>query len=24
MKFGTLVLFNMLYPNVPGAKADFQ
>jgi len=24
MKFGTLVLFNMLYPNLPGAKANFQ
>jgi len=24
MKFGTPVLFNMLYPNLPGAKANFQ
>jgi len=24
MKFGTLVLFNMLNPNLPGAKANFQ
>jgi len=24
VKFGTMVLFNMLYPNLPGAKANFR
>jgi len=24
MKFGTLIDFHMLYPNLPGAKANLQ